>query len=177
MEPFLDASPEFLWGYLQKICNDSSNPARVITLANVDSTGLPQARSVILREVEPWCLKVYTDRRSPKVTQLQHQPDAQLLIWDAQRRWQLRVTAQTEVLTKGAAVEQLWQQIANTHAAQDYLTPQPPGAPLDAVAPAEAEPQLAILQFNVNAIDWLELRREGHRRQRLTPEGVQALVP
>jgi len=37
---------------------------------------------------------------------------------------------------------------------------------------------LAILNFKVTAIDWLALRKEGHCRARLTPDGVvEWLVP
>ena len=177
MDPFLTAKPDFLWGYLADIAADSANPARIITLATVDTSGQPQARSVILREAQPWTLTVYSDRRSPKVEQLKQQPQAQLLFWDMDKRWQLRSAAKAEVITAGAETEQLWERIKDTHAAQDYLTPQAPGEFLDSDAPAQEQPQLAILRFHLTEIDWLELRREGHRRQRLTPDGVQALVP
>lgn len=177
MEPFLTAKPDFLWGYLADIAADSSNPARVLTLATIDSEGQPQARSVILREVAPWSLTIYTDRRSPKVSQLKQQPRAQLVLWDREKRWQLRCLAKAEVITTGAETEQLWEKIKDTHAAQDYLTPQAPGEVLDINTLAQEEPQLAILRCHLTEIDWLELRRQGHRRQRLTPEGAQALVP
>ena len=177
MDPFSTAKPDFLWGYLADIAADSSNPARVLTLATVDASGQPQARSVILREAKPWALTVYSDRRSPKVEQLKQQPQAQLLLWDRERRWQLRSIAKAEVITAGAEAEQLWERIKDTHAAQDYLTPQAPGEILDVNSAAHVGPQLAILRFYLTEIDWLELRREGHRRQRLTPHGVQALVP
>lgn len=177
MDPFLIAKPDFLWGYLADIAADSANPARVLTLASVDENGQPQARSVILREAKPWTLTVYSDRRSPKVEQLKQQPKSQLLLWDRDKRWQLRAVAKAEVITAGAEIEQLWERIKDTQAAQDYLTPQAPGELLDIDAPSLEQPQFAILRFHLTEIDWLELRREGHRRQRLTPDGVQALVP
>ena len=177
MDPFSTAKPDFLWGYLADIAADSSNPARVLSLATVDASGQPQARSVILREAKPWLLTVYSDRRSPKVEQLKQQPQAQLLLWDRDKRWQLRSVAKAEVITEGAETEQLWERIKETHAAQDYRTPQAPGELLDVNASAQDQPQFAILRFHLTEIDWLELRREGHRRQRLTPDGVQALVP
>ncbi len=177
MDPFLTAKPDFLWEYLADIAADPSNPARVVTLATIDSEGLPQARSVILREAAPWALTIYTDKRSPKVWQLKQQHRAQVLLWDREKRWQLRCSAKAEVITEGPETEQLWERIKDTHAAQDYLTPQAPGEVLDINALAQEVPQFAILRLHLTEIDWLELRREGHRRQRLTPEGVQALVP
>jgi len=177
MDPFTAANPDFLWGYLADIAADSSNPARVITLATIDCEGLPQARSVILREANAWSLTVYTDKRSPKLDQLRRQPQAQLLLWDRDRRWQLRCVATTEVIAEGAETDRLWEKVKDTHAAQDYLTPQAPGEILDVNSAAQVQPQLGILRFHLTEIDWLELRREGHRRQRLTPNGIQALVP
>ena len=177
MDPFSTAKPDFLWGYLADIAADSSNSARVVTLATIDCEGLPQARSVILREADAWSLTVYTDKRSPKVDQLRRQPRAQLLLWDREKRWQFRCDATTEVIAQGAETDQLWERIKDTHAAQDYLTPQAPGEILDVNSAAHVGPQLAILRFHLTEIDWLELRREGHRRQRLTPDGIQALVP
>lgn len=57
-------------------------------------------------------------------------------------------------------------------AAQDYLSHLPPGAPLAALpqmprgphADAVAHHHFAVLTAQVQAIDWLELHAEGHRR-------------
>jgi len=177
MEPTASLTLENIWIYLQSIAADPANPARVMTLANADQHGQPQVRSVILREVEPWALTIYTDSRSPKVVQLTHDSRAQLLLWDAQRRWQLRCSAQSELINDTARLDRLWQRISATPAAQDYLGPQAPGTPVDGVGQARTEPALAILRFRVTEVDWLALDRAGHSRQRLTPTRVQALVP
>jgi len=176
MDLFSSAKPEQLWHYLGKIAQDSGHPARVISLASVDQQGAAQVRSVILREVEPWSLSVYTDSRSPKVAQLRQDPRAEILIWDPDPRWQLRFSAQAEVVL-GPETDRLWQRIKGTSAASDYLAPQAPGAPLASETEALDEPAIAILRFKVIKIDWLELNPSGHRRQRLTPDGVEALVP
>jgi hypothetical protein len=72
-----------------------------------------------------------------------------------------------------------------TRAAADYLSPLPPGHQQSATEPeatrhddATRNHHLAILNFKVTAIDWLALRKEGHCRARLTPDGVvEWLVP
>lgn len=177
MDPFSRADPAEIWDYLAQNLANPSSPVRVMSLASVDHLGAPQLRSVILREVQPWCLTIYTDRRSPKVQQLLDHPQAQLLIWDPVKQWQLRCTLIAEVITGGDACAALWQRIGQTRAALDYLAPQAPGELLDSDLPALTAPEIGIIKLHISAIDWLALGREGHRRQRLTPEGVQALVP
>lgn len=177
MDPFSRADPAEIWGYLAQNLTDPTSPVRVMTLASVDHLGAPQLRSVILREVEPWCLTIYTDRRSPKVQQLMDHPQAQLLIWDPVKQWQLRFTLIAEVITDRDACAALWQRIGQTRAALDYLAPQAPGEILDSARPALTEPEIGMIKLGISAIDWLALGRDGHRRQRLTREGVQALVP
>jgi len=177
MDPISTLNPENIWVYLAQIASQPGHSARVMTLASVDSTGLPQARSVILREVKPWLLRIYTDSRSPKVEQIQAKPDTQLVLWDAERRWQLRFSARGNILEDRAIVEALWQSIAQSRSAQDYLGAQPPGEIVQPGAAERLEPALAVLEFDVREVDWLALDPKGHKRQRLTPQGVQALVP
>lgn len=176
MGPFSPNECDALWHYLGKVAQERNHPARVISLASSDNQGRAQVRSVILREVEPWQMTVYTDSRSPKVAQLRADPRVQLLVWDAQKRWQLRLTAEAEVITDARA-ESLWARIKGSAAASDYLAPQAPGEIVDTAAPPRSEPAIAILRFAVSEVDWLVLDSTGHRRQRLTHDGVQALVP
>lgn len=122
-------------------------------------------------------LSIYTDSRSPKVSQLSEDPNAQLLLWDQQQRWQLRCSATAQRVTDEAALAELWQRIGASASAQDYLGAQPPGELLQSGLNSRTEPALAILRFRITEIDWLALDRAGHKRQRLTPDGVQALVP
>ena len=177
MEPNFDLTPQSIWNYFQNIASDPRHPARILTLANIDLQGQPQARSVILREADPWLLSIYTDSRSPKVSQLANDPNAQLLFWDQQKRWQLRCSASAQLVTDESTLAELWRKIGSSASAQDYLGAQPPGELLQSGLDSRTEPALAILRFHVTEIDWLALDRAGHKRQRLTPDGVQALVP
>ena len=73
------------------------------------------------------------------------------------------------VQTSGLAVSSRWARLKLSPAAQDYLSPLPPGAPLTA-APSRPQPDrdsrshFAVVQAQVQAMDWLELRPGGHRR-------------
>jgi len=89
----------------------------------------------------------------------------------------LRCSAQTNVMFAGERVDNVWTSIAGTASAQDYLTQQPPGAEIDKTIHYADTPALALLDFKIESIDWLQLSRDGHTRWRLTPEEMQALVP
>jgi hypothetical protein len=69
-----------------------------------------------------------------------------------------------------------------TPAAQDYLSPLPPGSPL---APGAAPPlpergsreHFAVLTAEVLALDWLELHALGHRRAVFDAAGARWVTP
>ncbi len=128
-------------------------------------------RNVVLREadVARRRLAFYTDARSPKVGQLAAQPQASLLLWCRQLGWQLRLQARIEVQTIGPAVSSRWARLKTTPAAQDYLRPLASGAPLpEGPEPPPAErdgaAHFALCSAMVDAMDWLDLHPDGHRR-------------
>jgi hypothetical protein len=131
-----------------------------------------QARTVVLREVDPLAreLLLYTDTRSPKVAQLDHDPRAQLVCWSPALGWQLRLSVEIGCETEGLDVTSRWALLGHTRAAQDYLSPQAPGSPLpthvaDVVAPAgEPRGAFAVLRARVLEMEWLALDPSGHRR-------------
>jgi hypothetical protein len=132
-----------------------------------------------------WTLRVYTDARSPKCSELVAQPLAQLTFWSKRLNWQLRVSAQASVEFEGEQVNAAWERVRKTHASADYLSALPPGdvqasikAPVENTADSLQGHHLAILDFKVSSIDWLALSKDGHRRARLKPAGeLEWLVP
>jgi hypothetical protein len=63
-------------------------------------------------------------------------------------------------------------------AATDYLSPLPPGTPVDRVTPDRASrSHFAVLVAAVESIDWLELHADGHRRARFDASGARWLQP
>lgn len=130
-------------------------------------------RTVVLREVaaDERLLVFYTDSRSPKVAQLRAQPLVTLMVWCPRLGWQLRLRARCAVDTGGLGVSSRWARLKMHPAAQDYLSPLPPGAALDAPAhhaPAapdrDSREHFAVVFATVERIDWLELHADGHRR-------------
>ncbi len=64
---------------------------RVGVLATTALDHSPDARSVVLREVDDGVIRFYTDARSPKVAQVEAEPRATLVLHSRALSWQLRV--------------------------------------------------------------------------------------
>ena len=154
------------WQELGKAPRNKAHAFRVMGLATVNGD-VAELRSVVLREVlaDEQTLLFFTDARSPKVAQIQRQPAGTLLAWCERLSWQLRLRVQLEVQTSGLAVSSRWARLKMTPAAQDYLSPLPPGAPVEHPLPERSTREhFAVVHARVQAIDWLELHAEGHRR-------------
>ena len=177
-----------IWKELARASLDRHHEWRTPVLASADADGLPDARTVVLRQVDAVVgqLTFYTDSRSPKVAQLQAQASAMLVFWSARLSWQLRVRVTCSVITSGPEVEALWQGVKQSAAVGDYLSPRPPGALLPpssgmADAPKANVPapihSFALLRAQVLQMDWLELSRDGHRRAQLSANTWDWLTP
>jgi pyridoxamine 5'-phosphate oxidase len=180
-----------LWRELARAALDRHHEWRTLVLATVADEGhgpRPDARTVVLREVlaEERRLAVYTDARAGKTAQLRAHPQAMAVLWSRRLGWQLRLLLDTELLEDGLAVSSRWARLKLTRAAEDYLAPLAPGAPLPAngalapapaAEPADTRTHFALLWATVRSIDWLELHPEGHRRARFDADGARWLVP
>jgi hypothetical protein len=133
------------------------------------------ARSVVLRELDTATrtLLVYTDARSPKAEQIEQDGRGMLVLWSATLGWQVRLRVALTVNTSGLAVLSRWARLKLTPAAHDYLSPVPPGTPLDTPQDTQQKPahpkresreHFAVIAAEVHGIDWLELDARGHRR-------------
>ena len=183
-----DHLPTRLWQELTRAPHDRHHDWRTPTLATqgIDQCG-PQARTVVLRHADAslWTLRVYTDGRSPKCSELVAQPLAQLTFWSKRLNWQLRVSAMATVDFDGEQVKTAWERIRQSRSSADYLSSVPPGHIQPSGEPAAETPgdsllghHLAILNFKVSSMDWLALSQDGHRRARLKPDGLlEWLVP
>lgn len=172
-----------IWVELQRAVHDRHHEWRTPVLATVGTDGLPEARTVVLRQADASSanLVFYTDSRSPKVAELKATPHASLVFWSKRLSWQLRVQAQVSVQTSGPQVDTTWERLRQSPAAGDYLAAAAPGAVLpDAAAMPEhagVHHHLGIVSAQVLAMDWLELARTGHRRAVLTATDFEWRVP
>ncbi len=158
---------------LQRATTDRHHEWRTPVLATVGLDQLPQARTVVLRQADAALsqLHIFTDSRSHKVAELTASPHAMLVFWSTRLSWQLRVRALATVQHSGPEVDAAWMRVSQSAAAGDYLSAHAPGDVLpnaDWISTPDAGLQrphhLAILTFQVQEIDWLELARSGHRR-------------
>jgi hypothetical protein len=183
-----------LWRELGRAVRDRHHPWRFATLATVAAApdGVrPEARTVVLRDADrdARTLVVYTDERSAKVRQAQRRPEGVLVLWSPGLGWQLRLHCALALHTRGLRVSSRWARLKLTPAAQDYLSPLPPGSPLEGGEPgdqaADTAPRpdrdsrshFAVLECIVQSTDWLELHRDGHRRARFDADGARWLAP
>lgn len=177
----LTTLPQAIWQELVLAVRDRQHAWRTPVLASVDSKGFPQARTVVLRNVDSdsQTLQFFTDSRSPKVTQLNTSSQAQLVFWSKALNWQLRVSAQITIETTGVAVEAAWQQVELSPARQDYLSPLVPGDALAAEAPMKLgdSHHLAIISAKVTHMDWLSLSPERHQRAEISAGILRWLTP
>ncbi|NML15101.1 pyridoxamine 5'-phosphate oxidase family protein [Azohydromonas caseinilytica] len=167
------------WTELERASAERGHPWRTMSLATTDGREA-HARSVILREVDREAreLLFFTDARSSKVQQIAQFPRGTLLVWSPQLGWQLRLRVTLEVETAGLAVSSRWAQLKLTPAAQDYLSPLPPGTPLAQTTPERASRgHFALVHAQVRTMDWLELLPQGQRRACFDRNGYKWVQP
>lgn len=193
----LQTPPEIrkrIWQELARAVQDRHHEWRTPVLATAQMGGAPDARMVVLREVDADLarLSIYTDSRSNKVSELANRSDALLVFWSKRLSWQLRVRVSVRVHVAGPLVDAAWERVRQTAAADDYLSHNAPGSAISSVANAptastslaatqSSNPtdrhHLAVLEAQVQEIDWLELTRSGHRRARLRADTWDWLTP
>jgi len=169
-----------LWQELQRAAQQAGHEWRTMALGTVAGDEA-QVRTVVLREADGAARELifFTDARSPKVAQMQSRPVGTLLCWSSRISWQLRLRVTLEVQTSGLKVSSRWARLKLTPAAQDYLSPLPPGSPVaDRFEPERASrSHFAVVCARVLSIDWLELHADGHRRAHFGPDGARWLQP
>jgi pyridoxamine 5'-phosphate oxidase len=181
----LDSLPEVeaaIWRELALAAGEKSHPWRLMILCTAGPEGWPDGRAVVLRELqaEARTLVFFSDARAAKLRQVADDGRAVLVLWSSPLGWQLRLRVRLTVETSGLAVSSRWARLKMSPAAQDYLSPLPPGSDLagHTVAPARSTREhFAVVAAAVESIDWLELHAEGHRRARFDAKGARWLAP
>ena len=149
----------------------------VATLATVDKTGAPRARTVVCRRVSAdGAIYVASDARSEKNDQLKANPQSEISFWLPTAREQYRVAGAAKVT--GPAVQdparrEIWR--AMSDAARALFAWPTPGArridPPEAFAKAigaevEPPPHFEVIVVRPRRVEHLQLREHPHRRRR-----------
>lgn len=175
----LQALEAAIWNELSRAVQERGHEWRVGVLATPDQ-GAADARCIVLRDLkaDERALVFYTDERSAKVRQIDARPEGTLVLWSRTLGWQLRLRVALAMETSGLDVSSRWARMRMTPAAQDYLSPLPPGSPVAHPAPERGTREFfAVVTARVHSVDWLELHAQGHRRARFDDLGARWLVP
>ncbi len=138
---------------------------RNVTL--VTSGDGPDVRTVVLREISPGLLVVFTDRRSPKFSQLQDDDRAAIHAYDQKTKLQVRGYGTCQLVTGDKIPQKFLREAMQRR--EDYAGFLSPGEKLDAgqawdMDLDQASQNLALILFKPHLWDVLELHVEGHRR-------------
>jgi hypothetical protein len=169
-----------IWAELRAAAAERGRPWRKPVLATVGGEAGCDARTVVLREVdaEARTIVFFTDARSPKAAQIERHPQAVMVAWSSELGWQLRLSVALSVETSGLAISSRWARLKMTPAAQDYLSPLPPGTPIAHPAPERGtRAHFAVVSARVQRIDWLSLDPAGHRRAIFDDDGARWVQP
>jgi pyridoxamine 5'-phosphate oxidase len=194
----LDASLAHAWELLSKGVTDRRSPLHTLTVASVDSNGQPDARIMVLREVDKAAarLRFHTDARSNKVALIGDGAPVTVLAYHPDNHVQLRLSGIARIDTQSTAREAAWER-TSLYGRRCYLGDSGPGgssleptsglpADVEGIEPSipRAAPGLAhfaLLWVAVARIEWLFLAHHGHRRAHFTatPQGWsgQWLIP
>ncbi len=177
----LPAVETAIWQQLAACINDKSHAWRTAVLATIDDERA-DARTVVLRELDAHAkrLLIYTDERAGKVHQLMRQPLGTLVMWSQALGWQLRCRVHLSIEMAGLSASSRWARMRLSPAAQDYLSPLAPGAPLPSDAPTlppVSRDYFAVIEAGIESLDWLELHADGHRRAIFDDQGARWVQP
>ena len=166
----LEGMLEALWQRLERGLHDTDAPARTLALATSGPDGAA-VRLVVLRGLDRSAatLTFYTHTHSPKIAQLKDDPRAELLLWDPNALFQVRLSAHVS-MKPGSANE--WDGLTRG-ARLNYATDPLPGTLLhdpDANTPTPDPALLTILTASIGSIDLLHLGALPHARARFSRE-------
>ena len=176
----LDASLTHAWAMLVRGAADRRSAFHTPVVASVTDEGDPAQRVMVLRGVneEARALRLHTDARSQKFAQVSRRPSVSLLFYDAHAKLQLRL-AGTAVLHRDDATARAAWAASRPQSRLCYEQAAAPGEPMASPLPDVPVDQrfaatdgglenFAVLMVTVDAVEWLYLAIEGHRRARWT---------
>lgn len=151
---------------------DRRSPFRTPTLATLGDDGRPRLRTVVLRAFDPEARQVviHSDIRAAKVAEIGADPRVALHVWDDGRQIQIRLDGTAASQPQGVARTE-WDRL-HAGSRDTYRVRPAPGTALADPAAADADrveseaafANFAVIAVQVNAMEWLHLARDGHRR-------------
>ncbi len=185
-----------IWHLLEHGANPGRerSPFTMLQAATLGPDGAPKVRTVVLRGVDRArrTLMFHSDARAAKVAELARDGRIALVGCDLANGLQIRLEGTATPRASEAERLAIWQ-ASRPRTLILYRAPLPPGTPI--AAPADAHPpaspeahdepavdpldgfaHFAVIDVRVDAIDWLDLAGDGHRRARFAHD-AQAPAP
>ena len=162
-----------IWALLGHGAGDPSCAAHLPALATIGSDGTPAVRTVVLRafDAKKRALTMCTDRRSRKSTEIERAGVGAMHIYDPASLVQIRLRCRLALHTDDELAMNQWDK-TDADGRPLYQIAQMPGSPIDhpdqvTLAPEstrQGRAHFAVISAQIEAIDWLLLREQGHRR-------------
>ena len=196
-EPMSDSLDQ-LWtdicGDLQRAVVDRHHEMHQLYFSSFGET-YPQVRTVIFRKFFYRELRIqfHTDQRSSKVAEILKNPHSSLLGYSRKSDIQIRFRGQARKVETPQVLVEKWNQVGLS-SRRCYLSSKAPGtvsdhptsglpAEFETRSPSEEESELgfshfALIEFEIQELEWLKLSSTGHRRALFTKSGTRSwLVP
>jgi pyridoxine/pyridoxamine 5'-phosphate oxidase len=142
------------------------HPFRYFVLATSEN-GMPRQRTVVLRKtLLDSSLVIYTDKRTPKIKNIQNNSEFSALFYDAKKQVQLRIEGKAELITDKEQIARYWHTV-QASSRKDYTTAVAPGTPVinpDDIAYTSEDNYFCPVKLIPNKIEYLRLQRPNHVR-------------
>jgi len=142
---------------------------RWLTLSTIGTDGV-DARTVVCRDfdIEQLCFTFFSDKRAPKIRQIEANPKVHALFFDPTTLLQIRCAATANILPAGTKRTAHWESVS-PRAQADYLGKRAPGEHIGMAADHELLPDVsdtyfAAISCQIARLDILQLGRDGHQR-------------
>ncbi len=182
--PTLDAVLVQAWDLLDRGAADRRHRFHTPVLATLGLHGAPEARTVVLRAADRVGrrLRVHSDRRAPKVAQMQAEDRVSVVFYDPAEKIQVRIAGRADLhVDADPAAQSAWA-ATSRFGRRCYLAEAGPGTPASTPIsglPAELEGRepswdateaglanFVAITIQITVLDWLHLAHSGHRRAR-----------
>ncbi|MEM9356013.1 MAG: pyridoxamine 5'-phosphate oxidase family protein [Pseudomonadota bacterium] len=169
--------PAWCWDQMRRAAKDRRSEFRWLNLATVDSDGLPQVRTVVVREAvqSEHRVSFHTDMRSKKVAELTDHKAVALHLHSRRHAVQMRM-AGLAVFSSEQRRERAWQTL-HEGAKATYAQSLSPGSTIEPDVPRlndgtpstdDGFSNFVVFDVWITSIDWLQLDSSGHRRALIT---------
>ena len=174
----LEGTLDAVWQRLLDGVERSEAPARHVALASARTNGGGAVRLVVLRAAErkTGTLNFYTHRASSKVGELRTNPRCEVLVWDAEAHFQIRLRMTARV---SDGPSDLWKSFGQG-TRRNYAASPLPGTHLetaDAFDPDADAAQFMVIACKIDEIETLHLGRSLQRRALFKPSSSIWIAP